>query len=109
MTPGWLATRLYVYNVFVFAVYATAVDVRRSMARIVAVSADPKVLLGKRVREIRESQGISQEALADIAGVHRTYMGTVERGETNISLLNVIKIAKALKVRPSMLLDTIKN
>jgi transcriptional regulator with XRE-family HTH domain len=52
--------------------------------------------------------GISQEAMADIAEVHRTYMGKVERGEVNISLENIVKLAKALKVHPSALLDTQK-
>jgi transcriptional regulator with XRE-family HTH domain len=79
---------------------------------MVAVTHDakpqPRLLLGKRVRAIREAQGISQEAMADIAGVHRTYMGLVERGETNISLDNIVKIARALKVAPASLLDLIK-
>jgi|HubBroStandDraft_6_1064221.scaffolds.fasta_scaffold4030788_1 transcriptional regulator with XRE-family HTH domain len=52
-----------------------------------------------RIRELRLASGISQEALADEAGVHRTYMGSVERGERNISLENIIRIAKALRVR----------
>jgi transcriptional regulator with XRE-family HTH domain len=72
------------------------------------VSSDPKTLFGKRVRELREARDISQEGLADIAGVHRTYTGTVERGETNISLENIVKIAHALKVPPGALLETIK-
>ena len=72
------------------------------------MSSDPKTLFGKRVRELREARDISQEGLADIAGVHRTYMGTVERGETNISLENIVKIAHALKVPPGALLETIK-
>lgn len=61
-----------------------------------------------RVRELRLAKGISQEALADAAGVHRTYMGSVERGERNISLENIVKIAHALKVTPGQLLQTIK-
>lgn len=51
------------------------------------------------------ARGISQEALADQAGVHRTFMGSVERGERNISLENIVKIARALKCRPSKLLE----
>jgi transcriptional regulator with XRE-family HTH domain len=68
---------------------------------------DPKKLIGMRIRELRLAKGISQEALADLAGIHRTYMGSVERGERNISLENIVKIAKALRVRPHELLKTI--
>jgi len=59
-----------------------------------------KVLLrfAERVREERAKQGISQEALAARAGVHRTYIGMIERAEKNITLSNIEKIAKALKV-----------
>jgi len=60
-----------------------------------------------RIRELRLAKGISQEALADEAGVHRTYMGSVERGERNISLENIVRIAKALRVRPHELLKNI--
>lgn len=56
------------------------------------------ILFGKKVKEIRKSQNISQEELADIAGVHRTYIGMIERAEKNITLINIDKIAKALKV-----------
>ncbi|HEY3615351.1 MAG TPA: helix-turn-helix transcriptional regulator [Candidatus Sulfotelmatobacter sp.] len=71
------------------------------------MQSDPKKLFGQKVRELRLDQGISQEALADQAGVHRTFMGSVERGERNISLENIVKIAKALNCRPSKLLDYI--
>lgn len=59
---------------------------------------------GARVREERERLGISQEELADRAGLHRTYLGGVERGERNLGLLNLIRIAKALAVPASTLL-----
>jgi transcriptional regulator with XRE-family HTH domain len=71
------------------------------------VQNDPKKLVGIRIRELRLAKGISQEALADEAGVHRTYMGSVERGERNISLENIVRIAKALRVRPHELLKNI--
>ena len=71
------------------------------------MQSDPKKLFGLKVRELRLARGISQEALADEAGVHRTFMGSVERGERNISLENIVKIAKALNCRPSKLLDYI--
>ena len=52
--------------------------------------------LGDAVRAARKSQGLSQEALADAAGIDRSHMGKIERGERNVTLLNVIKIAAAL-------------
>jgi len=56
------------------------------------------VKFGKKIREVRTKRGLSQEALADIANVHRTYIGMVERAEKNITLLNIQKLAKALKI-----------
>jgi len=53
---------------------------------------------GKRVRELRSRSGISQELLADLAGLDRTYIGGVERGERNISIVNIEKVAAALHV-----------
>ena len=53
---------------------------------------------GKKMREVRRDKGISQEKLADLAGLHRTYVSLVERGECNISLLNIEKLASALDV-----------
>jgi transcriptional regulator with XRE-family HTH domain len=61
-----------------------------------------------RIRELRLAKGVSQEALADQAGLHRTYMGSVERGERNISLENIVRIAHALRVQPSILLETLR-
>ncbi len=58
------------------------------------------MLFGQRVRELRGSSGLSQEALAAKAGMHRTYVGSVERGERNISLSNIIRLAEALGVHP---------
>lgn len=59
---------------------------------------------GSRVRAERERLGVSQEELADRAGMHRTYLGGVERGERNLGLLNVLRIARALGLAPSVLL-----
>lgn len=61
------------------------------------------VLFGSKVRKTREAQALSQEALAAEADIDRTYIGGVERGERNLSLKNILKIAKALKVHPSTL------
>jgi len=57
------------------------------------------VEFGKRVREKRLELGLSQEGLADKAGVHRTYIGMIERAEKNITLENIEKIARALNIR----------
>lgn len=53
---------------------------------------------GKRLRELRRKVGISQEELGFRAGLHRTYIGAIERAEQNVSVDNIHKLAKALKV-----------
>ncbi len=53
---------------------------------------------GSEIRNLRMSKNLSQERLAEIAGVHRTYIGMIERGEKNISLANIAKIAKSLNI-----------
>lgn len=60
---------------------------------------------GVRLRAAREALGVSQEALADRAKLHRTYVGSAERGERNVSLINILKLARALDVPPGALLD----
>ncbi len=60
--------------------------------------------LGRAVRRLRQAAGYSQESFADKCKVHRTYMGSVERGETNISLDNLERIAKALSMSAGQLL-----
>lgn len=57
--------------------------------------------LGDAIRTRRQSIGMSQEALADAAGINRTHMGEVERGKRNISFMGVVKIAKAMDARAS--------
>ncbi len=54
------------------------------------------VVLGKQIREIRKLKGLSQEALANEAGVDRAYMGEIERGERNVTVLTLVKIAEQL-------------
>ena len=60
---------------------------------------------GQKVREERLKQNLSQEQLAVKAGVHRTYIGMIERAEKNITLLNIKKISKALSMSISKLLE----
>lgn len=60
--------------------------------------------LGRAIRELRLALGVSQEGLADRCGLHRTYVGGIERGERNVSFGNLLRLAGALRVRPSELL-----
>lgn len=64
-----------------------------------------QVSFGKRMRSLREGKKISQEKLAEQAGLDRTYISSVERGKRNISLVNIELIAKALGVKPAKLLE----
>jgi transcriptional regulator with XRE-family HTH domain len=65
---------------------------------------DPRVSFGKRLRELRKQRGLSQEALAHKAELDRSYVGGAERGEYNISLLNMCLLAGALGIPPHELL-----
>jgi len=67
-------------------------------------SLDINKRLGARVRQLRTERRWSQEELADRAQLHRTYIGGIERGERNVSLLNIVRIATALGVPPWALL-----
>jgi transcriptional regulator with XRE-family HTH domain len=64
---------------------------------------DIRLKFGKAVRQKRHKLGVSQEAFADLCGLDRTYVGGIERGERNVALVNVQKIARALRISLSQL------
>jgi transcriptional regulator with XRE-family HTH domain len=59
---------------------------------------DIRIRFGRAVRQKRHKLGVSQEAFADLCGLDRTYIGGIERGERNVALVNIEKIAKALRL-----------
>lgn len=64
---------------------------------------------GDRLRELRKEQNISQEKLALISGLARSYLGDIERGNRNIAILNIHRLAEALHLPPSILLEAPKR
>lgn len=67
------------------------------------------IKLGKKIRELRLSKGYSQENFAYTAGLERSYMGGIERGEHNVSAINLMKIAKTLNVEVGELFPSIRS
>jgi len=65
--------------------------------------------IGQKIQEIRKNKGFSQESFAEKAGLGRTYMGRVERGEQNISVQNLIQIALTLQVEMGELLPSLQE
>ncbi|WP_445172465.1 helix-turn-helix domain-containing protein [Microcoleus sp.] len=65
-------------------------------------------IFGAQVRKLRKARGLSQEELAELAELHRNYIGGIERGERNVALLNIVRLAKALGVSLSELLEGIE-
>lgn len=63
-----------------------------------------KAEVGRRLLSLREDRAWSQEELASRSGLHRNYVGGIERGERNVGVVNIAKLARALKVRPRDLL-----
>lgn len=68
---------------------------------------DIRVRFGEAVRQKRRKLGVSQEAFADLCGLDRTYIGGIERGERNVALVNIQKIARALKLSLSQLFRSV--
>ena len=69
------------------------------------MSNDPKKIVGENIRRHRKIAEWSQEELAEACGLHRTYIGAIERGERNVSLENIVEIARALDMHASDLLE----
>jgi transcriptional regulator with XRE-family HTH domain len=69
--------------------------------------ASVKTTFGTALRTLREDRGYSQEALAERAGLHRNYVGGVERGERNVALENIVKLTQALSVLTKDLFETL--
>lgn len=67
---------------------------------------DILLIVGKNIRDRRNKLGLSQEALAELCGLHRTYIGSVERGERNISIVNLSRIASSLRCKATELLQS---
>lgn len=61
------------------------------------------ILFGRRLAELRRMQGMSQEQLALLSGVARSYLSGVERGQRNVSLLNILRLAETLSISPALL------
>jgi transcriptional regulator with XRE-family HTH domain len=63
------------------------------------------VAFGQALRDARKTAGLTQEKLADKAGLDRAYVGSVERGERNVALVNIVRLARALGVKPGALVN----
>ena len=68
---------------------------------------DYQIIFGESLRRLRVQADFSQEELAERAGIDRSYLGGIERGEHNLALINIIKIAKALNLPPHRLLESL--
>ena len=65
--------------------------------------------LGLRIKDLRKDKGLSQEKLGEISGLHRTYIGMIERGEKNITIYNLLLISKALQTDIETIFNGFKN
>jgi len=69
---------------------------------------DPVTGFGAQLRKLRRKRQLSQEKLAELANLHRNYVGMIERGETNISLRAIIALARALNVKPTKFFEHLR-
>jgi transcriptional regulator with XRE-family HTH domain len=67
-----------------------------------------RIVFGKRVRDLRLRKKLSQEKYADLCGLHVSYVGQIERGQRNVALVNIVKLARGLGVRPGELFRGIR-
>src|ERR1700691_3145217 len=79
------------------------------MLRKLLIVRDLAIVLGKRIRGLRQKKGFSQESFADHCGLHRTYMGGIERGEHNLTIQTALTVAQGLGITVSRLLSGIEN
>jgi len=70
---------------------------------------DPRALFGRRLAELRRQRGWSQEKLALESGIARSYLGGIERGQRNVALLNICRLAEALSLPPADLMEFDKS
>ena len=78
------------------------------MSGMLKVMKNPLLQFGERVKKVRLERGLSQEDLAEQAELHRNYVSQIECGRRNLSLLNILKLARALKVPASKLIENIR-
>jgi transcriptional regulator with XRE-family HTH domain len=69
---------------------------------------DPLAAFGTRLRKLRKERDLSQEKLAEMADLHRNYVGNLERGKSNVSLLTIVKLAHCLNVKPVKLVEPVR-
>jgi transcriptional regulator with XRE-family HTH domain len=69
---------------------------------------NPLLQFGRRVQKLRKARKLTQEDLAELADLHRNYISQIECGRRNVSLLNILRIGRALKVRPSKLIEELR-
>lgn len=70
---------------------------------------DPRTILARNLKRLRNAAGLSQETLADRAGLHRTYISSVERAQRNVSLENIFSLASALGCDPRELIEPLDD
>lgn len=79
--------------------------VNEAMNKYSPLEKEVLIAFGLKIRGIRLSLNLSQEEFAEKCGLHRTYISSLERGERNVSLLNIVKICESIKISPEKLLE----